>query len=164
MIKKSVLVLSSNKDTEFDPFGFDNEIRITQEEEDASTVNLMQTIQSIKAFDHPLLISQFINPLDEVIEDTLEEILTSIIERYAETLNDDDSSNEEEEEDIIPIVYSDVLKALETLTLYEQQQQDSQNEVIQKIQSISATMRQRRLKKAKQVTLNSSTFGFIRAR
>ena len=99
-----------------------------------------------------------------MIEDTLREILTSIIERYAETLNDDDSSNEEEEEDIIPIVYSDVLKALETLTLYEQQQQDSQNEVIQKIQSISATMRQRRLKKAKQVTLNSSTFGFIRAR
>ena len=56
-----------------------------------------------------------------MIKDTLREILTSIIERYAETLNDDDSSNEEEEEDIILIVYSDVLKALETLTLYKQQ-------------------------------------------
>jgi hypothetical protein len=133
LIKKSVLVPGGDEDAEFDPFGFDDEIRIAQEEEDASTVNLMQTIQSTKAFDHPLLISQFINPPDEVIEDTPGEILTSIIERYAETLNDDDSSNEEEEEDVIPIVYSDVLKALETLTLYEQQQQDGQNEVIQKI-------------------------------
>jgi hypothetical protein len=121
LIKKSVLVPSGDKDAEFDPFGFDNEIRIAQEEEDASIVNLMQTIQSIKAFDHPLLISQFIDPLDEVIKDTLGEILTSIIERYTETLNNDDSSNEEEEEDVIPIVYSDVLKALETLTLYKQQ-------------------------------------------
>jgi hypothetical protein len=55
-----------------------------------------------------------------VIKDTLGEILTLIIKRYTETLNDDDSSNKEEKEDVIPIVYSDVLKALETLTLYKQ--------------------------------------------
>ena len=65
-----------------------------------------------------------------MIEDTPGEILTLIIKRYTETLNNDDSSNKEEEEDVIPIVYSDVLKALETLTLYEQQQQDGQNKVI----------------------------------
>jgi len=122
-------------------------------------------IQSTKAFDQPLLISQFINPSNEVIEDNPDEVFTSIIERYTETPNDNDESSEEEyQEDIIPVLYSDALKALETLTLYEQQQEDGQNEVIRKIQSISATMRQRRLKRVKQVTLDGSTFGFIRAR
>jgi hypothetical protein len=122
-------------------------------------------IQSTKAFDQPLLISQFINPSNEVIEDNPDEVFTSIIERYTETPNDnDESSEEEDQEDIIPVLYSDALKALETLTLYEQQQEDGQNEVIRKIQSISATMRQRRLKRVKQVTLDGSTFGFIRAR
>ena len=58
-----------------------------------------------------------------MIEDTLEEALASIIKRYTEVPNDnDDSSKEEEQEDILPILYSNVLKALETLTLYEQQQ------------------------------------------
>jgi len=122
-------------------------------------------IQSTKAFDQPLLISQFINPSNEVIEDNPDEVFTLIIERYTETPNDnDESSEEEDQEDIIPVLYSDALKALETLTLYEQQQEDGQNEVIRKIQSISATMRQRRLKRVKQVTLDGSTFGFIRAR
>ena len=121
-------------------------------------------IQSTKAFDQPLLISQFINPSNEVIEDNPDEVFTSIIERYTETPNDnDESSEEEDQEDIIPVLYSDALKALETLTLYEQQQEDGQNEVIRKIQSISATMRQRRLKRVKQVTLDGSTFGFIKA-
>jgi len=79
-------------------------------------------IQSTKAFDQPLLISQFINPSNEVIEDNPDEVFTSIIERYTETPNDNDESSEEEyQEDIIPVLYSDALKALETLTLYEQQ-------------------------------------------
>jgi len=57
-----------------------------------------------------------------VIEDNPQEVFTSIVERYATALNDDDESSEEEDqEDIIPIPYSDVLKALETLTLFEQQ-------------------------------------------
>jgi hypothetical protein len=58
-----------------------------------------------------------------VIKDSLEEAFTLIIKHYTEIPNDnnDDSFNkEEEEEDIIPMVYSDVLKALETLTLYKQ--------------------------------------------
>jgi hypothetical protein len=165
LIKKSVLIPGGDEDAEFDPFGFDDEIRVAQEEEEATTINLMQMIQSTKAFNQPLLISQFINPSNEVIEDNPNEVFTSIIERYTETPNDnDESSEEEDQEDIIPVLYSDALKALETLTLYEQQQEDGQNEVIRKIQSISATMRQRRLKRVKQVTLDGSTFGFIRAR
>jgi hypothetical protein len=56
-----------------------------------------------------------------VIKDSLEEVLESIIKRYAKTPGgDDDSSDEEDQEDIAPVLYSEVLKALETLTLYEQ--------------------------------------------
>jgi hypothetical protein len=82
----------------------------------------MQMIQSTKAFNQPLLISQFINPSNEVIKDNPNKVFTSIIKRYTETPNDNDkSSKEEDQEDIIPILYSDALKALETLTLYKQQ-------------------------------------------
>ena len=90
----------------------------------------MQSIQSKKAFPKPLPISQFINPLSKRIKDTPEEIFTSIIKRYAKTPDSDDSSSKEEQEDVVPVPYSEVLKALETLTLYEQQHKDSQNKVI----------------------------------
>jgi len=82
----------------------------------------MQTIQSEKTFDRPLLISQFINPADEVIEDSPDEVIEAIIERYAESPNDNDSDSSDagEQEDVAPVLYSDVIKALETLTLYEQ--------------------------------------------
>ena len=79
-------------------------------------------IQFIKAFDQSLLISQFINPSNKMIKDNSNKVFTLIIERYTETPNDnDESSEEEDQEDIIPVLYSDALKALETLTLYEQQ-------------------------------------------
>ena len=163
LIQKSAL--GGMEDALFDPFSIDRDIRVAQEEEDATTISLIQSIQSEKAFPEPFLISQFIDPPDELIEDTPEEILDSIVERYAETPgDDDDSSEEDEQDDVAPVPYSDVLNALETLTLYEQQQEDGQNEVVRKLQSISAIMRQRRLKKAKQVRLDDSTFGFIRAR
>jgi hypothetical protein len=69
-----------------------------------------------------------------VIKDSLEEVLESIIERYAETPGgDDDSFDEEDQENIALVPYSEVLKALETLALYEQQQEDGQNKVIRKL-------------------------------
>jgi hypothetical protein len=69
-----------------------------------------------------------------MIKDSPEEVLKAIVERYTKTPGDDNnSSDEEDQKDIAPVPYSEVLKALETLTLYEQQQEDGQNKVIRKL-------------------------------
>jgi len=90
------------------------------------------------------------------------ELLSTIINRYAEADPEDiqsdiDEEEQEEQEEIRQIKLTEAIAALDLLNLFEKQQESGQIEVIRKLDTIKATIHQRRVQQARQATIDLST-------
>jgi hypothetical protein len=130
-------------------------------------MSLDSTIQQTPQFVDPLPIAEFISYPDETIVEDESELLSIIINRYAEADSEDiqsDDGEEQEQEEIRQIKLSEAIAALDLLNLFEKQQEGGQIEVIRKLDTIKATIHQRKLQHARQATIDLSTgdWGLVR--
>ena len=102
-------------------------------------------------------ISQFINPVDEIVGNGDDQILKQIIKVYLEG-NKRDHETDEEEIDIISIRVSKDLTTLSTLRLYEEQQENGDREIIQRLNRVEQVMKSREAGGKQQRTITSHLF------
>jgi hypothetical protein len=101
-------------------------------------------IQSVPALaENALSIQDFIQPPAEtIIKENNGGLIKTIIERYAVSNTVD--QEEEAQVEIQRVKISEAIEALEKLALYEQQQENGEDDIIRKIQSIRATIMARK--------------------
>ena len=99
-------------------------------------------------------INQFLNPLDEKIEDDVKQLDEQILAQFQPVLEED--SNSDEEEEVLPqISHSNALNALQTVHLYEEQQQEGLQGVIQALNHLENEIGRRQLYTQKQQDIRS---------
>jgi uncharacterized coiled-coil DUF342 family protein len=101
-------------------------------------------IQSVPALaENALSIRDFIQPPAEtIVEENDGGLIETIVERYAVSNTVD--QEEEAQVEIQRVKISEAIEALEKLALYEQQQENGEDDIIRKIQSIRATIMARK--------------------
>ena len=87
-------------------------------------------LQAIDRIKDVMDINQFLNPLDEKIEDDVEQLDEQILAQF-QPVPEEDSNSDEEEEVLPQISHSNALNALQTVCLYKEQQQEGLQGVIQ---------------------------------
>lgn len=94
-----------------------------QDDVTEEVTQLVQQLQLNRRITNPMAIENFLNPEEEVVKDTDEDIIQSIIEEF--TPQPDHESDEEVE--VIPKVsFTTALHCLTTLRVYEEQQGDAE--------------------------------------
>ena len=88
---------------------------------------IQATIRRLKDRGHiqSVIIDEFLNPVEEVVEDTEEDLEDHIVAIYDET--------EEEEVIVSRVQNKDALRALETLRLYEEQREVGDDDLIRRL-------------------------------
>jgi predicted nuclease of restriction endonuclease-like (RecB) superfamily len=75
----------------------------------------------------PMSIENFLNPVDEVVQDDIETIDNIVLSEFVSEIDDDDAEIIHES----PIIQiNDAIHALETLRLYEEQQDQGQTQLV----------------------------------
>lgn len=98
-----------------------------------------------------MAIESFLNPAEEAIQDSPEEI-TEAIAQFFDPLPESDS----EEEEVLPKVsYNSAIQALQQLRLFEMQQEDGQHEFVDVLDRHEACIKQRQASTRRQTTINS---------
>jgi hypothetical protein len=98
----------------------------------------------------PMSIENFLNPMDEVVQDGIETIDDIVLAQFTrEDDNDDDADAETiPETPLVPI--NDAIHALETLLLYEEQQDRGETHLITSLYKHQRSIQDRRLNAQKQ--------------
>jgi hypothetical protein len=76
-------------------------------------------------------ISAFLDPADEVVDDTENEILDYVIDSYAE--GDRAQETDEEDVEVVPVRQSDAMQAVRLLQTYEEQQEDGDTKLLRRL-------------------------------
>ena len=117
---------------EAEKYDYLNETR-TQEQETEQRLQIQATIRRLKDRDHiqsVMRIDEFLNPVEEVVEDTEEDLEDHIVAIY----DGHEREYETEEEVIVSRVQNkDALRALETLRLYEEQREVGDDDLIRRL-------------------------------
>ena len=118
---------------EAEKYDYLNETR-TQEQETEQRLQIQATIRRLKDRDHiqsVMRIDEFLNPVEEVVEDTEEDLEDHIVAIY----DGHESEYETEEEEVIVsrVQNKDALRALETLRLYEEQREVGDDDLIRRL-------------------------------
>ena len=98
-------------------------------------------------------ITQFLNPQEEDVYDTEEVLIDDIVNSYSR----EERAYETNEEDVIMprIRHNEAILALQTLRLYEEQQDEGDSELISRINRHERVIRQRTKQGLKQTTIDS---------
>ena len=91
-----------------------------------------------------MAIERFLNPKDRLINNNTEKVfLPAIIEQYTKTPEGIRESAKKGGDEIIEkILFQEVIRALETVMLFERQQEASEKETIRRISTIKNTILQ----------------------
>jgi hypothetical protein len=98
-----------------------------------------------------LTVDEYITLPEEIIVDSKDNILESIIKRYAV----DETKQEPESIEVEKISNNDAIKALELLKLYEIQQTDRTTTTIQRLKKMAINVNQRRQEGLKQARIKA---------
>ena len=101
-----------------------------------------------------MLISQFINFIDEIVDDENNKILEKIIKTYVNS-NKQDYKIDKKEIDIILIKIFETLAALSMLQLYKEQQEHENRELIQYLNCFEQTIKACEVDRRQQHTITS---------
>jgi hypothetical protein len=116
---------------------------------------LQAQIQELPGITDRLSINEFIQPAGEIVEDEDEDIFASVVERY---IIEKECTVEEVEEgdiEIENILTADALKGLESVRLWEMQQEDGQATTLQVLDRVETRMQLARHEGRKQTTIVS---------
>ena len=117
---------------EAEKYGYLNETR-AQEQETEQRLQMQATIRRLEDRGHiqsAMRIGEFLNPVEEVVEDTEEDLEDHIVAIY----DGHEREYETEEEVIVSRVQNkDALRALETLRLYEEQREVGDDDLIRRL-------------------------------
>lgn len=99
-------------------------------------------------------IGQFLNPREENVDDTDDDIVDAIAKAYSD---DNDRAYETDEEDILEprVKASEALQLLERLRLYEEQQADGDDVLITRLNRYGREIRAREASKQQQASILS---------
>ena len=116
---------------------------------------LQAQIQELPGITNRLSINEFIQPAGEVVDDEDQDIFASVVERYS--IENEGTVEEVEEGDIEieKILTAEALKALETVRLWELQQEDGQASTLQVRDRVARRMQLARKEGRKQTTIVS---------
>jgi hypothetical protein len=113
-------------------------------------IDLQAQIMLLPDIQDPLDIDEYINISDEVIEDKDNDIFEAIIERYQTS---EDTKTDEEDEgniELLRVIDSEALKALEVLKSYEIQQENGSKVVLRALDSVEKRVYASRIQTKKQ--------------
>ena len=131
---------------------------VDKDDEDYNTMILQMdsTIQGLEdntRIDKAMRIQNFLNPADEVVDDTDEDPINSITKVYDRQERVEET--DEEVEEIPKIQTPEALKALQYLRLYEEQQEDGDSEVIKRLSRYEREIKERVTKALVQSSIES---------
>ena len=84
----------------------------------------------------PLSIDEFIEPPQEVVEDDDRDIFASVVERYSTDKEGEEEPIEEGDIEVEKVPIKEAIKALETLKLWEIQQENGEILALQTLERI----------------------------
>ena len=102
-----------------------------------------------------LSIDEFLEPLEEDINDNDEDIFMSVVDRYSRYKEGEEEPIEEGDIEVEKVPIQEAIKALETLKLWEIQQENDEMSVLQTLEQIGRRIQQNKLQSMKQSTLHS---------
>lgn len=112
----------------------------------------INTLQQQQRISEAMTIESFLNPVEEVVQDSAEDIAEAI----AQYFDPPEPEPESEEEEILPKVsHQEAIQALQQLRLFEMQQEDGHHETISFLDRFETCIRQRQASTFRQTTINS---------
>lgn len=114
------------------------------------SIQLLQNQERIRT---AINISAFLNPTDEDVNDEEDDILTHVVDSYAE--GDRAEETDEEPAEVIPIKQSDAMEAVRLLQAYEEQQEDGDSEILRQLDQMEFAIRRRMVSKLQQTEITS---------
>jgi hypothetical protein len=129
---------------------------ILDSQEHQDLVDLQDQITRLPNIQEPLLINEFIQPADEIVEDEEgSDIFESVLERYTGYKEGEVELIEEEDIEEIKVPIIEALKALEVLRLYETQQDDGQESFLCTLDQVERRYLAKKSEGLKQSSINS---------
>ena len=101
-----------------------------------------------------LSIEEFINPIEEIINDQDDDIMAAIVAQYSTNKEGIESEPEEDDLEAPKVSITKAIQALETLKLYTIQQDDSNDLVSQALDKLARDLLQKKRYLGKQSTIN----------
>jgi hypothetical protein len=123
-------------------------------EDQTERIELQAQITALPGITDPLAINDFIEPINEIIEDRDEDIFTSVVEHYSADKEEEELEDDGEEEEP-KVSINAVIQALETLKLWELQQDDGNTANLRLYDSIGSRMKYSQAQSKRQGTLDS---------
>lgn len=133
----------------------DQEVRVWEDSEQEQRAELQAQIMALPGITDPLSIDEFIEPPQEVVEDDDRDIFASVVERYSTDKEREEEPIEEGDIEVEKVPIKEAIKALETLKLWEIQQENGEILALQTLERIGRRIQQNKLQSAKQTTLYS---------
>jgi hypothetical protein len=115
-------------------------------------MELQAQITALPGITDPLAINDFIEPINEIIEDRDEDIFTSVVEHYSADKEEEELEDDGEEEEP-KVSINAVIQALETLKLWELQQDDGNTANLRLYDNIGSRMKYSQAQSKRQGTL-----------
>jgi DDE superfamily endonuclease/Tc5 transposase DNA-binding domain/Fission yeast centromere protein N-terminal domain len=131
------------------------EVIAREDSEQEQRAELQVQITALPGIIDPLLIDEFIEPSQEVIEDDDEDIFASVVERYSAEKEGEEEPIEEGDIEVEKVPIREAIRALETLKLWEIQQENGEISALQTLEQIGRRIQQNKLQSIKQTTLHS---------
>jgi hypothetical protein len=131
------------------------EVIVMEDSEREQRAELEAQMIALPVVTDPLSIGEFLEPLLEVIDDDNGEIFTFVVERYSADREGEEEPMEEGDIEVERVPVKEAIKALETLNLWEIQQENGEISALQTLEQIVRRIQQHKLDSAKQTTLDS---------
>jgi hypothetical protein len=97
----------------------DQETRPIEDSEEEQRIELQAQIEALPGIIDTLSINEFLEPIEEEINDNDEDIFTSIVDRYSKDEEGEEEPIEEGDIEVEKVPIQEAIKALETLKLWE---------------------------------------------
>jgi hypothetical protein len=114
---------------------------------------LQADIKAIPGFTDTLTIDEFLEPQEERIEDEEEDILESVVQMYRVTQAEEESE-EEGDEEFGRVSINEAIQALETLRLYELQQENGSRSTLHALDRIGRGLTSSKAQNTTQITID----------
>jgi len=110
-------------------------------------------IQAMPGLTNPLTIEEFLEPQEERIEDEEEDIFESVVQMYS-VVQAEEESEDEGDEEVVRVSKNEAIQALETLRLYEIQQENGSQSNLQALDRIGRGITSLKTRSTTQTTID----------
>jgi hypothetical protein len=124
-------------------------------EDQNECIELQAQVAALPTIKDPLAINNFIEPIDEIVEDRNDDIFASVVEQYStDKKGEGEEELEDDGEDEVPKVsINAAMQALETLKLWELLHDDGSTANLKLYDSIGSRMKYSKIQRKRQGTL-----------